>query len=180
MHDDSNRMEREQWVREAVARYERPLMLYAARFVGVERARDVVQEAFLRMWRADRSAVEDHLARWLYTVCRNKALDDLRKDGRMRALGEVDVAHEPTGTERRTRPESDEQHHAVLELLEELPERQQEILRLKFQGGLSYKEIADVMGLTISHVGVLIHNAIKTVRGRIDQVDASANTAVSR
>ena len=44
-------------------------------------------------------------------------------------------------------------------VVEELPDRQQEILRLKFQGGLSYKEIADVMDLTISHVGVLIHNA---------------------
>jgi RNA polymerase sigma-70 factor (ECF subfamily) len=42
------------------------------------------------------------------------------------------------------------------------------VLRLRFQEGLSYKEIAGVMQLTVSHVGVLIHNGLKSLRARLD------------
>ena len=49
-----------------------------------------------------------------------------------------------------------------------LPPRTQEVLRLRFQEGLSYKEIAGVMQLTVSHVGVLIHNGLKSLRARLD------------
>ena len=48
-----------------------------------------------------------------------------------------------------------------------LPDRQQEILRLKFQGGLSYRQIADVMDLTVSNVGFLIHTSIKALREQL-------------
>jgi RNA polymerase sigma-70 factor (ECF subfamily) len=52
----------------------------------------------------------------------------------------------------------------VLDLVADLPARQQEVLRLKFHAGLSYREIATVLDLTVSHVGVLIHNSIKSIR----------------
>lgn len=55
----------------------------------------------------------------------------------------------------------------VLRLLATLPEKQQEVLRLKFQGGLSYKEIAGVLGLSVSNVGFLIHTAIASLRERL-------------
>ena len=70
----------------------------------------------------------------------------------------------------------------VLRLLEELPPRQREVIRLKFHGGLSYRQIGEVMGLTVSHVGVLIHTALKTIRASLDSAAASGpiNTSVSR
>ena len=49
-------------------------------------------------------------------------------------------------------------------MLAGLPDNQQEVVRLKFQDGLSYKEIAGVTGLTVSNVGFLIHTAIHTLR----------------
>ena len=52
----------------------------------------------------------------------------------------------------------------VTVLMQLLPESQQEALRLKFQAGLSYAEIARVMEITVNHVGVLIHTALKTIR----------------
>jgi len=55
--------------------------------------------------------------------------------------------------------------------LETLPELQREALRLKLQAGLSYKEIADVLDKSVSHVGVLIHQAIKKLRQQM-AVDA--------
>jgi RNA polymerase sigma factor (sigma-70 family) len=152
------------WVREAVERYEGPLMQYAARLLrNDETARDVVQDTFLRLWEADRSTVERHLAPWLFRVCRNRAVDILRKEGRMKALESDDLPAPPPTTRG---GESAETRRGLLDLVAELPGRQQEVLRLKFQAGLSYREIATVLDLTVSHVGVLIHNAIKAVRER--------------
>jgi RNA polymerase sigma-70 factor (ECF subfamily) len=55
----------------------------------------------------------------------------------------------------------------VLGVLATLPENQQEVIRLKFQDGLSYREISGVTGLTVSNVGFLIHTGVKMVRQRL-------------
>ena len=52
----------------------------------------------------------------------------------------------------------------ILSLLAELSANQQEVLRLKFQHGLSYREISAVTGLTETNVGFLIHVGIKRLR----------------
>src|ERR1700735_4328532 len=77
------------WVRDAVTRYERQLTQYAAHITGdPERARDVVQDAFLRLCDQDAETVGSHLAEWLYTVCRNLAIDVKRKEKRMRLMSD--------------------------------------------------------------------------------------------
>ena len=53
---------------------------------------------------------------------------------------------------------------AVLDRLSKFPPSQQEAVRLKFLQQFSYREIAEVMGLSESHVGVLVHTAIKKLR----------------
>lgn len=161
---------RVEWVRAAVARYERPLTQYAAHLLGgdVERARDLVQEAFLRLCDQEQSEVESHLGEWLYTVCRNLAIDGRRKDRRMRLMSEEQEAtfaaeHEsPTDAAERI-----DAYDRVTEALADLPPRQQEIVRLKFQHGLSYKEIAEVMSLSSTNVGFILHTAIKGLRGKL-------------
>src|SRR5438876_33202 len=84
------------WIAEAVERYEAPLSRYAARLVrDTDRARDVVQDTFLRLCRQDRRAIDGDLGPWLYTVCRNRAVDVLRKDRREEPLDQVDAATGP-------------------------------------------------------------------------------------
>ncbi|MGO9921767.1 MAG: RNA polymerase sigma factor [Isosphaeraceae bacterium] len=161
--------EHNSWVRETVARFEGPLSLYAARFLhDAESARDVVQETFLKLCAADRAAIESHLAEWLFTVCRNRALDVLRKEQRMTQLHEEHVNRclspapgPPDVAERQ------ELAARVLELLENLPDNQREVLRLKFQNGFSYQEISRISGHSVSNVGYLIHAGIKTLRSRL-------------
>jgi RNA polymerase sigma factor (sigma-70 family) len=86
------------WIRAAVDRYERPLPSYTARIIGdADRARDVVQDAFLRLWRRDEAEPDDHLAQWLFTVCRNRALDVVRKERRMKPITETDARSRPSG-----------------------------------------------------------------------------------
>ncbi len=60
--------------------------------------------------------------------------------------------------------EQHETNHQILQLVDRLPPNQQEVVRLKFQSGLSYREIAAVTELSVSNVGYLIHTAVKTLR----------------
>ena len=57
-----------------------------------------------------------------------------------------------------------EQRTQVLDLLDRLPDNQREVVRLKFQSDLSYREIAEVTQLSVSNVGFLLHNALKQLR----------------
>jgi RNA polymerase sigma factor (sigma-70 family) len=167
-----------EWVRAAVAQYEAPLIRYALRFSGdLETARDIVQDTFLKLCRAARPEVEPHLAQWLYTVCRNRAVDLCRKEGRMQPV-HTEVADLADRSAAPHAPsERAEAYGRVLVLLATLPPRQQEVLRLKFQEGLSYKEIAGITQLTANHVGVIIHEGIQTLRARLGAAPRLAREA---
>ena len=52
----------------------------------------------------------------------------------------------------------------VMRHLDGLPTKQREVLRLKFQGGMSYKEIAGALDLSVSNVGFLLHSGLKRLR----------------
>lgn len=161
------------WVRSVLQHYEGDLIRYARRIVGDDdRARDVVQETFLRLCREDRHELDGHLVEWLYTVCRNRALDVRRKEQRMTTLTEETFTLQASPelppalqVERR------DSAGRILEMLDRLPANQQETIRLKFQNGLSYREIAEVTGLSISHVGVLIHTGLKTLRMKLCRIE---------
>src|SRR4051812_18275095 len=73
--------------RELLRRFEIPLVQYATRIIGDrERARDVVQETFVELQRSKREQVDAAPAKWLFTVCRNRALNVCRKEKRMMYL----------------------------------------------------------------------------------------------
>jgi len=163
------------WVRSAVVRFEGPLTLYAARLLhDDEAARDVVQETFLRLCAQDRARLEPHLAEWLFTVCRNRTLDVLRKEGRMARLSEEQMHDVPSPDP--SPPDVLERRDdaaRALRLLEALPESQREVLRLKFQNGFSYREISRITGHSVTNVGYLMHAGMKTIRGRMHAGDPS-------
>jgi RNA polymerase sigma factor (sigma-70 family) len=149
------------WISAAVERFEEPLSRYASRLVrDPDRARDVVQDTFLRLCRQDRRSVDGNLASWLYTVCRNRAVDVIRKDHGEQPL-EKELAEQ--------RPAEAGGPPAGLsadlsQVLSGLSANQQEVIRLKFQQGLKYREIAALTGLSVSNVGFLIHTGIKQMR----------------
>jgi RNA polymerase sigma factor (sigma-70 family) len=152
-----------------VARYEGPLILYAQRLLGeLPRARDVVQETFFKLCRTPAAELTGHEAAWLYTVCRRTALDVKRKERRMTLMtdqtpaGFTDPASDPLAA-----LEKSESTAEIMQMLERLPDNQKEAITLKFGHGLSYKEIAQITGHSISNVGVLIHTGLKTVRQRL-------------
>lgn len=166
MHDQG----RAEWVAEALMRYEAPLLHFAARLLrDHERARDVVQETFLQLCEQDRAAVETHLAAWLFRVCRNRAFDVRRKETRVDVQPESRDAVDPRPGPSEIAERRDDTGH-VMRILETLPESQQEAVYLRFQSGLSYKEISEVTGHTVTNVGVLLHAAVKKIRAHLEEL----------
>ena len=147
-------------------RHEGGLVRYAIRFTGnVETARDVVQDTFFRLCKADRLAIEAHVAAWLYRVCRNRALDIKRKGKPMRQASDAQLSsYESAEPSPAAMAQKRQTMSQVLGHLEQLPHKQQEVVRLKFQQGLSYREIARVTEQSVTNVGYLIHTAIRTLR----------------
>ena len=148
-------------------RHESPLLRYAARILGgdLERGRDVVQETFLKLWKSEHFGVEDNVAQWLFAVCRNGALDVLRKEKRMIGLSDEITRTQPApGSGPGAIAEKQESAGQVNLAVAQLPENQQEVLRLKFQNGFTYKHIARITGLSVSGVGFHIHTAMQTLR----------------
>lgn len=168
MRDEQN--EDAEWLRTVIDQHAATLVRYAASIVGDrDVARDIVQESLVCLWREPRQAVEDHYLAWLFRVCRNRAIDYRRKEARMTPLEMNPVAGSRTDQELTPdlAAESSDSHGRVLRLMQVLPENQREVVRLKFQNGLSYKEIAEVTELSVSNVGFLLHTALKTLRARL-------------
>ena len=60
-----------------------------------------------------------------------------------------------------------EQENRILALLDTLPKNKRQVLLLKFQQGLSYAEISQITGFTVTNVGFLIHTGLLTLRVKL-------------
>jgi RNA polymerase sigma factor (sigma-70 family) len=168
----SGRTAKRQEFEEIFNRFKIPLLQYAQRITGDrEQARDVVQETFIKFQRNGALQHQDAPATWLFTVCRNAALNVCRKERRMMYLGEevieVRESEQPMPFEQLQQKEAT---GFLLQIVETLPPRQQEVIQLKFQNDLSYQQIAEILQTTTNNVGVLLHTALKTLRQRYAQV----------
>jgi RNA polymerase sigma factor (sigma-70 family) len=157
---------------EIIRRFQVPLLQYARRITGDrEQARDVVQETFVKFQRNGALRREDEMATWLFTVCRNAALNICRKERRMMYLdAEVIESRESDQPMPFHQLQQKEATGFLLRIVGTLPLRQQEVLQLKFQNDLSYQQIAEIMRTTANNVGVLLHTALKTLRERYAQM----------
>ena len=174
-------MRKGDWIDEALDKHEAHLLRYAVSLIrDLDQARDVVQDTFLRLCRQDPAKVRDHVVPWLFRVCRNRILELQRRDRRMEQLDVTTVDQlddpAPTVVEEIDR---DEKLELVGRAMAGLTPNQQEVMRLKFQAGLSYREISEVTGLTVGNVGFLLHTAIARVRDRLG-VSESANRRFRR
>lgn len=153
-------------------RFEIPLLQYARRITGDrEQARDVVQETFLKFQRNGALRRSDEPATWLFTVCRNAALNVCRKERRIVYLDEELLeARDSEQPMPFSQLEDKEASGFLLRIVATLPPRQQEVIQLKFQNDLSYKQIAKILQTTTNNVGVLLHTALKTLRQRYGEV----------
>jgi RNA polymerase sigma factor (sigma-70 family) len=123
-----------------------------------------------------------HVEAWLFTVTRNRALDYVRKYSRIIAMPMLDErASEERGPDEALA--SRDAAEWLLKLLDELTPNQREVIRLKFQNDLSYQEISEITGLTVTNVGFLLHVGLKKLRtilreAPLDAIPARLRTAL--
>lgn len=161
-----NPSELEEFIERAVEEHESALISYAKTFVyDLDRARDVVQETFIRLCQQDPEKVGEHLRSWLFTVCRNRCLDVLRKDRRIEPIDDLrwqNLASDEPPPDQQAQDYDCFTH--VMHFMDRLPKNQKEVILLKFQQGMSYGEIHSVTGLTEGNIGFLIHTGLKKLR----------------
>jgi RNA polymerase sigma factor (sigma-70 family) len=185
---------RREWVLAALDEYEVRLLRYALRLLGdADLARDCVQHAFLKLC-DDKVAgtlrvpspengksiaddgtrsvptTKDRLAAWLFRVCRNRAVDQLRQAGREESLSAA-----PTGADNGPSPpldreldpaeasESRELAVCLRELIAKLPTAQREAIDLWCEG-FCYREIAEITSRQEGHIRVLVHRGLTRLR----------------
>ena len=158
-----------------LSEFEGPLLRYTVSIThDLENARDVVQDAFIRYFQTAGKEEIECPGPWLYRVCHNRALDLLRKQKRLLPLGdEADKTEAPTPDPSQAAAEEADRV-SVLEILGRLPSRQQQVVPLRFQGGLSYKDISAATQLSVSNVGYILHEAIRRIRCEVRKMERLA------
>ncbi len=149
---------------------EAPLLRYAHRLVqDIEVSQEIVQESFMRL-HAQFNQVERPRP-WLYRTVHNLALNHRRANQKIvplefeeGAAGAVD--DQPMPGERIERLEAIEQTRLCLE---SLAKRERELVQMKFEQGLSYKEMSEKTGLSVSNVGYILHHALKAMALRLQE-----------
>ncbi len=136
-------------------------------------AHDLVQEAFLELWRMRTRLDPDRsLEALLYRIMRNRAYNRQR-NRRTRAARRADLRRESAlDHEGPPLPDAALDARALEERLrawiDELPARQRESLLLSRYEGMSHEEVAAVMGISPRTVNNHIVRALKTLRERLD------------
>lgn len=160
-------IEAPEWVRRANETHRADLLRYAYSVCRDEAlAQDAVQETYLRLMREDPARLDGHLAPWLFRVCRSRVIDAQRKDRRLTPL-ETETSipmADPEAENPAVQAEATDTQSMVWEAVGTLTAIQQEVMRLKFQAQLSYKEISEVTGKSVNAVGVHLHTALSLLR----------------
>ncbi|MBL7077147.1 MAG: sigma-70 family RNA polymerase sigma factor [Kiritimatiellae bacterium] len=150
-----------------MAEYETALLRYAARILNNSAAaQDVVQNTFIKLFRSWKPGMHasPSLKSWLYRVAHNEAVDHIRRESRLHVLHEKQASDPAVAAcaDGRNCPLSDtEKHEAVLSLMHTLHPREQQVLLLRLEEGLSYREISRVTGRSEGNVGNLLHHAVR-------------------
>ena len=156
---------------ELLQKYWVPIVRYANRFLNhPDAAEDVAQEAFVRFWseraRWDPTA---HPRAILYHVARNLMLNEERS-ARVRAkwaATTTDPACHPLPTPAQAFDER-ELEAVLVRAINLLPERRREVFRLVRHGGLTYRQVAEVMGITVQTVANQMTAALNDLRRAVD------------
>ena len=140
------------------------LCAFTARYVeSAQVAEDIVQDLFLALWRKRETlAIEQSVATYLFTAARNRAINYLRHQRIARRWEGSVVGRIDTST-----PSDEAELLEMLDLqdgIERLPARCRLIFTLSRQQGMSYREIADSLGLSVKTVEVQMGRALRALR----------------
>ena len=165
---------------ELVNKYKQPVMNLAQRMLrDPAEAEDLSQNVFVQVYKsAHRYHVSSKFSTWLFTIARNLCLNEIRRRTRHPAES-IDAAH-PEQEDQPLQQYEDkvtalppenvlqgELAQKIEEALADLPENQRTAILLCRQNELSYEDIAEVLGTTLSATKSLIHRGRETLKQRL-------------
>jgi RNA polymerase sigma-70 factor, ECF subfamily len=168
---------------ELIKRWERPIYALAYRQIGREEdARDVCQETFLRAYRAlNGFRGQAKFSSWLYRIALNLCRDWLRRERRTPVVTvseDVDLIELASKLEPSESVEDRVARHdlsrAVERAMAVLPEEQRTAILLKEYHGLTFQEIADLVGCPLSTVKTRLYQGLAVLRRELARTGVSA------
>ena len=148
------------------------LQRVALRLLGnAEDAEDMVQEVYMKLW-SKRDALPDvqDVEAYCVTLTKNMCIDRLR----MAEADKADVDEVPTMLVATDDVEAQVERHDAVEqvkqIIETLPEHQQQVITLRDMEDCSFEEIAEQTGLTAVNIRMLLSRARRTIRERFKKL----------
>ena len=133
-------------------------------------AEDSVQEALLLAYeRIEHYRPGTSLRAYLAAITVKKAQTAMRSEFRRRQRQEKSVVPRPSETGEELLDVA-QQRHLVGEALRQMPDKRRMAALLRLEAGLSYREIADALGSTEGSTRVLVHQALKELRGTLGRL----------
>jgi len=130
-----------------------------------ERARDIVQDSFEKLWIHHLQVSADAVKSYLYSTAYHRLIDIVRKDSRLSRM-EAHPIHENV---------HNDQYNDLSEVLNQiirlLPNDQRSVLMLRDYEGYSYREIAEITTLSEAQVKVYIYRARVFMKNYIGKID---------
>jgi len=132
----------------------------------VEKARDLVQEAFAKMWLKVSEVDATKAKSYLFSTGYHTMIDQLRREKKQGNFDEVDARKLSHSNQ------YSDLNEILHEALETLPEKQKSVVLLRDYEGYSYKEIGEITEMSESQVKVYIFRARKALKNYIGSIEA--------
>jgi RNA polymerase sigma-70 factor, ECF subfamily len=127
-------------------------------------AEDLTAETFERAWRDRGRYRQDHgtFTDWLFGIARHVVITHFRKNKQGKNIAEPNPGATPRPTEEATTRQEEFKRFAGL--ISSLPDREREILSLKYGAQFTNRSIAKITGVTESNVGTILHRVVGRLR----------------
>jgi len=164
---------RDQWLTDAYEKYYRKLHNYAEGFLtDLHAANDVVNETFIKLHKKGQ-IVDEYLPQWLHRVCKNVAINYIRKQQKYVFVDNDSKFDEEPAEET---PLSEELEHAqevqkMMKCLDLITKKQRDMVRLRYFKNHSYQEISVLTGQKLGNVAFTLHAAIKKLREKMEEIN---------
>ena len=154
--------------------YKNKLFRFALRVVGdAKEAEDIVQEVFIKLWKQrDRLHQYNNTEAWCITLTKNLAIDKLRSKHRQNGNIEqhYDLRSGEAGPDQVAEMNDTVQH--IRSLIQALPEQQAAVIQLRDIEGMTYKEIAATLDISLDLVKVNLFRARRHIRQQLINIQS--------
>lgn len=152
------------------------LVLYTTKLLGNEDVEDVVQDAFIELWRRrDRFSCEAHIKSFLFRSVYTKSLNVIKHRyviyGYAGEYLDIETRklqyYNPDRNEVTVGLENNELRERIRQAIRQLPDKRRQVFVMSYLHDLSTKEIAQIMGISVRTVESHLYKALRFLRGRL-------------